>query len=402
MSGSFGLALYLTLTSFGEKPALPGQWNTRPNGPVIWIWCNSANDLAVARTVSGQFKAEDEEATFLITFPSTEGLEPASNEIFLSLPKPGRLLLRSFLDHWMPDVLLWVRGGLDPRALVETDTLGIERILIDAQADAIRPGRGGWIPRLIRPLVTKLDRVFAADEAAKEAAVRATYPADQVEILGPFRDAISILPYSEVSRARLSAALATRPVWCALDVSLEKAPVIAAAHRKVSRRAHRLVLLVAPDAKTNPNQLSEALREAGFDTLLQSESTEPTNATQIVVAQNADEPGLWIRLSPVTFLCGTLDTEPSRHPFEVASLGSALIHGPKTTGYEDAFEQLRSADASVQIQSGDDLAAALDELLAADRSAEITVAAWDVTSKSAAVTTRVAETVRRALEKAGY
>jgi len=402
MSGSFGLAAYLALTSFSEKPALPGQWNERPGGPVIWIWCNSADDLAVARTVSGQFRAEDEEATFLVTFPSTEGLEPASNEIFLSLPKPGRLLLRSFLDHWMPDVLLWVRGGLDPLALIETDTLGIERILIDARAEAIRPVRGGWIPRLIRPLVARLDRIFAADEAARKAVIRATYPVDRVDVLGPFQDAVSILPYSEVARAKLSAALATRPVWCALDVSLDKAPLIAAAHRKVSRRAHRLVLLLAPDAETDAIQLGQRLREAGFDTLLQGEGNEPTNATQILVARSADEPGLWVRLSPVTFLCGTMDNGPSRHPFEIASLGSALIHGPRTDAYADSFEQLTSAGASMQIKSGDALAAALDELLAPDRSAGITVAAWDVTSRSAAVTNRVTETLRRALEKAGY
>ncbi len=402
MSGSFGLAAYLALTSFSEKPALPGQWDERPAGPVIWIWCNSADDLALARTVSGQFRAEHEEATFLITFPSTEGLEAAANEILLSLPKPGRLLLRSFLDHWMPDALLWARGGLDPKALVETDTLGIERILIDARASGIKPHRGGWIPRLIRPLVSKLDLIFAADEAAKTAAVRAGYPADRVEVLGPIQEALAILPYSEVSRAKLSAALATRPVWCALDVSLEKAPMIATAHKRVSRRAHRLVLLLVPDAETDPIQLGEKMREAGFDTLMQTEGKDPTNATQILVAQGAGEPGLWARLSPVTFLCGTLDTGPSRHPFEIASLGSALIHGPRTGDYADAFAQLLSAGASVQIQSDDDLVTALDELLAVDRSAEIVVAAWDVTSKSAAVTNRVTETLRGALEKAGY
>lgn len=402
MSGSFGLATYLALTSFNERPALPGQWEERPAGPVIWIWCNSADDLALARNVSGQFRAEDEEAIFLITLPSTDGIEPASNEILVSLARPGRLLLRSFLDHWLPDALLWVRGRLDPKTLVETDMLGIQRILIDARAGGIKPGRGGWIPRLIRPLISKIDRVFAADDAAKAAAIRAGYPEAQVEVLGPIQDAISILPHSEVSRAKLSAALATRPVWCALDVSMEKAPLIAAAHKRVSRRAHRLVLLLVPDAQTDPTQLGARMREAGFDTLLQSEGNAPTNATQIVVAQGADEPGLWARLSPVTFLCGTLEAGASRHPFEIASLGSALIHGPRQGEYVEAFEQLLSAGASVQIEKEDDLATALDELLAADRSAQVIVAAWDVTSKSAAVANRVSETLRRALEKAGY
>jgi len=358
--------------------------------------------LAVARTVSGQFRAEDEEATFLITLPLINKLEAADNEILVSLARPGRLLLRTFLDHWLPDVLVWVRGELDPKVLVETDTLGIERILIDARASAIRPSRGGWIPRLIRPLITKLDRIFAADDAARYAALRATFPTDRVEVLGPIQDAISILPYSEVSRAKLSSALTARPVWCALDVSLEKAPLIAEAHKKVSRRAHRLVLLLVPSSGTDPRQLAETLRAAGFDALIQGEGKEPTNATQIIVAQGAEELGLWIRLSPITFLCGTLDKGPSRHPFEIASLGSALIHGPRTGGFADAFDELTSAGASIQIQKGDDLASALDELLAADRSAEIVVAAWDVTSKSAAVMNRVIETLRTALERAGY
>lgn len=402
MSGSFGLAAYLALTSFAERPALPGQWDERPSGPVVWVWCNTPDDLAVARTVTGQFRAEDEGATFLITFPSVDGLEAASNEILLPLSRPGRLLLRSFVDHWMPDALVWVRGRLDPMALVETDTLGIERLLIDARAAAIRPSRGRWIPRLTRPLVSRFDRIFAIDEAARKAVIRAACPADRVEVLGPFQDAVAILPYSEVSRARLSAALATRPVWCALDVSAQKAPLIAAAHKRVSRRAHRLVLLLVPDAETDPARIAASLREAGFDTLLHGDGTEPTNATQIIVAPDSGEPGLWIRLSPITFLCGTLGTGPSRHPFEIASLGSALIHGPMTGDFAEAFDQLGAARASVPIPTGDDLVGALDELLAADRSAEIVVAAWDVTSRSAAVTNRVTETLRGALEKAGY
>ncbi|NJN05900.1 MAG: hypothetical protein HC814_05345 [Rhodobacteraceae bacterium] len=103
----------------------------------------------------------------------------------------------------------------------------------------------------------------------------------------------------------------------------------------------------------------------------------------------------------MTFLGGTVGPGPSRHPFEVAALGSALLHGPALAPYEAAFLRLQSVGASRPLRTAGELGAAVVTLLSPDKAALQAHAAWEVISSGSDVVNRVVELMHDTLDKAG-
>lgn len=157
------------------------------------------------------------------------------------------------------------------------------------------------------------------------------------------------------------------------------------------------MLAVQPDGADG---LADGLQAAGWHVALRSAGDDPAPETQIVVADDPDEAGLWYRMAPISFLGGTLSGAGARRsPFEAAALGSAIIHGPLATPYEVAIQRLAKAGATRRVDTTEDLARAVARLLSADVAAGLAAAAWDVVTAGAPVMNRTVELVDALLDR---
>jgi 3-deoxy-D-manno-octulosonic-acid transferase len=94
------------------------------------------------------------------------------------------------------------------------------------------------------------------------------------------------------------------------------------------------------------------------------------------------------RLSPISFVGGSLEPVGGHNPFEPAALGSAILHGPYVTNFVDIYQRLSQAGAARLVSSPASLSVAVHELLNPERAATMANAAWDVCSAGADVTDR--------------
>jgi len=195
--------------------------------------------------------------------------------------------------------------------------------------------------------------------------------------------------------------LTPKPIWFAVDSDLDEADMLATAHQQASRRSHRLLLIVSLRDAEKGDEMAQRLRSRGFLVALRSADEEPDDATQVYVVDTEGELGLWYRLAPITYLGGTLSGGPCRNPYEAATLGSALLHGPDITPYQGQARRLGEANACVALNAPADLGNAVERLLAPDKTALIVHGAWEVTSRGAEVTTRVAEAILAQLDAIG-
>ena len=127
----------------------------------------------------------------------------------------------------------------------------------------------------------------------------------------------------------------------------------------------------------------------------------PDENTQVFVAENPGELGLWYRLAPLSFLGGSLVPGHGGHdPFEAATLGSAILTGP-TSGGIGAYTRLVEAGAARIVRDTDSLAAAVSNLIAPDQAAAMAHAGWDVISAGAALADAVVAELGDLLDKRG-
>ncbi|EET49021.1 3-deoxy-D-manno-octulosonic acid transferase [Thalassobium sp. R2A62] len=395
MTRSLSLAAYKALRRGGKEDATT-EYNARPRGRVIWGHAPTAVDVEVFCHVADRLRDHGADVSLVVTTDAEPMPDPRAVAV---LPTPSETVAsaRHFLSHWAPDMVLWARGGLHPVLLSETDGLDAPRYLIAAQADALENKESRWFPDLGKSLVRRFDRIIAQDAKSVVALKKMGARPWLIDRGGPITPEAAPLQHNEAERADLALVLSGRPVWLAAGVDLSEVDALCHAHRRANTFAHRLLLIVSPAHAEDGIELAVEMGKCGFNASVRSEGADPTEDTQIYVADLPDELGLWYRVAPITYLGGTLGAASRRSPLESAALGSAVVHGPQVKPFEKDFQRLMAANAALSVADTEELAAGIERLLSPDKAAVLAHNAWQVTTAGAEATDQVVDLLKRGL-----
>ncbi|MCE6952455.1 3-deoxy-D-manno-octulosonic acid transferase [Cereibacter sphaeroides] len=394
MANSFGLPLgTASRREAAEGPVRP----PRPLGKLVWLHAPS-RDAARPMAELGRRIILDEGFPVLLTTDA----QVSSGGILIVQPPPAdtQSAVAAFLDHWKPDAAFMSEGELRPTLIHEASARSIPLAMIDGVAPRVLPGRESWWPGQMRSLLSRFRHVFTVDEAAARAFRRAGSPPAITQVAGRLEEGSLALPCTEAERAALARLLATRQVWLAAGLPEAEEAAVIAAHHAALKLAHRLLLIIVPQDPERAGPLATILQEReGWKVARRSADEEPDAETEVFVADGAAELGLWYRLAPVTWLGGSLTAGCIRDPMEAASLGSAIVHGPRSGIHGVTLSRLVAARASMPVNSARGLAEALADLLAPDRVARLAHAGWAVASDGTEVTDRFVALAGRLVDR---
>ncbi len=302
-----------------------------------------------------------------------------------------------FFDHWTPDAAIIVGPPDRPVLIAEAAARGIPMFLAASHRGQIAPG--GRLSLLSASLLEHFTKFLASSAAEAQALRGGNIDQDLVLVTGPLSDTALALPCNQAELDELGTTLAARPVWLAAHVTTSEIAAVEAAQRRTIRAAHRLLLIVVPRTSDAGPEISAALEAQGWRTALRSKGEEPHENIQVYVADTEGEMGLWYRLAPITYLGGTFDRNAEgSDPFEPASLGSAVVHGPDIGKNIHRFTRLKKANATAEVTSQDQLGDTIFNLLAPDKAAMLAHAGWSVTSESAHAVENLAEMINTELD----
>ncbi len=375
----------------------------RPAGPLIWIHFPVYEGPAAILPILTRAQEEIGRLNAIVTFDRIAEGSESSEEIaeFLLRPAPpeNRTEAGQFLKHWRPDILIWVGGPFRPVLLNAVDGNGVPRILVNAKADALTSVTGTWVPGMSRALVGPFRNVLTSDDTAAQRLVRMGIDPASLEVVGTLDDDPEPPTCDDHRRGRLAEILGARPRWMAAQVPLEEIASLIRAHRVAQRRAHRLLLILAPADRQSGIAIRDRLHEDGMRCALRSAGEDPDDDTEIVVADRSEELGLWLRLAPVAYLGGTIAGSRPLHPYHPAALGAAIVHGGRIVAHQRQFDRLASAGATRAVSGAEELGRTVETLLPPNQAARMAHAGWTVIAANAALSNRLTEIIIDVLDE---
>src|SRR5262249_25376665 len=115
-----------------------------------------------------------------------------------------------FLDHWRPDLALWVESELWPNLVLSTRARGIPMVLINARLSARSFERWRRWPGLIGPVLDAFPACFAQDavqaERFRQLGVR------ELAMVGDLKAAAATLPFEPSQLMQLRRQIRSRPL----------------------------------------------------------------------------------------------------------------------------------------------------------------------------------------------
>jgi 3-deoxy-D-manno-octulosonic-acid transferase len=335
----------------------------RPAGQLIWIHGASVGEcMAVLPLIDDLLKTGDR--TVLVTSGTVtsaqlmaERLPPRAFHQFAPLDTPSSV--NRFLDHWRPDVGLFVDSEIWPNTLAAAKVRGIPLALINGRMSARSFAGWRYAPRTAAAILSLYDACLAQDEETAQR-LRAL-GAKNVLIGGSLKADAPPLPADADKLAVLCGAIGARPVFLAASTHAGEDEIILPAHDALRREFPELLTIVAP---RHPERGPEIAMLCGTRTVVRrAEGGEPDGNTAIYIADTIGELGLFYRLGLFALIGGSLIPHGGQNPLEPAHLGCAVLAGPHTANFAQAYNAIFAAQGAGRVATCSEIVALAGRLL---------------------------------------
>jgi 3-deoxy-D-manno-octulosonic-acid transferase len=402
-----GLWLRRRVRQGKEDPARLGERRgraglARPPGRLAWLHVASLGEAASILALIDRLAAAAPDLELLVTSGTLssarllgERLPPRARHQLVPLDRHA--WVAAFLDHWRPDLAVWVESELWPNLIAETARRGVPMALLNARLSARSERRWAHAPAALRRLLAPFRLMLAGDpETAARLARLAGRP---VGCEGNLKEAAAALPADPAALERLRRAIGARPAWLAASTHEGEEAIAAAVDAQLRPDHPALLTIIVPRHAERGAAIAAALAARGVDYARRSQGAVPGAGTRIYLADTMGELGLFYRLARVAFLGKSLAVPGGHNPLEPARLGCAVVSGRRVENFAALYEALAAAGGVSLVADEAGLAPAVGALLADEarrrRQAE---AAAAVAAAGDAVAERVAARLLALLE----
>jgi 3-deoxy-D-manno-octulosonic-acid transferase len=367
-------------------PERRGQTKVRrPGGPLVWIHGASVGEVLLTVPLIDRIRARD--ITVLVTSGTVTSAEVAERRLapgvvhqFAPIDTPQ--FAARFLNHWRPDLALFVESDLWPNLIMAASKRNIPLILVNGRVSERSFNRWRLAPRTIGALLSRFDLCLA--QSAEDAARYARLGAPRVVTTGNLKLDVPAPPADEEKLKALKGAIGSRPVIAAASTHPGEEAAVIDVHRRLMHTFPGLLTVLAPRHPERGQGVAEIARVSGLRSAMRSHGELPDGETAIYIADTLGELGLIYRIAPIVFIGGSLVGHGGQNPIEAAKLGAAILHGPHVWNFAEIYTALDAVGGA--------------ELVTDSSKLTVRIGAW---LKDAETREKVAQTGLRAMDTLG-
>jgi len=369
----------------------------RPEGKVVWMHCASVGESLSVLALIDRILADHPGWSVLMTTGTVTSAKLMADRLpqgamHQYVPVDRVSYVRRFLQHWRPDLALWVESEFWPNLVIETHDQDVPMIVLNGRMS--EKSFKGWQKN--RAMMGRILSAFALvlAQSEKDGERFHTLGAKNVNTVGNLKFAAKPLPVTEAALAELKNVVGTRPVWLASSTHNGEEAICGRVHKMLKASNSSVLTIIVPRHPERGEAVSAELQAHGLNVARRAIGDAITDKTDIYVADTLGELGLFYRLSDIVFMGKTLAGGGGQNPIEPSALSCALIFGKDMSNFQDISSTLMEAGAARWVHDETELYSAV-EILMNDEKARKNAASYALSTARAEA--GVLERVGRAL-----
>ena len=335
----------------------------RPVGLRVWVHGASVGEcVAALPLIEAMLRRQD--CRVLVTSGTVtsarmmrERLPSRALHQFVPVDTPAAT--RRFLDHWRPDIGLFVDSDIWPNLVLGAKARGTRLALVNARMSERSFASWRFAPDTAAALLSAFDLCLAQDDQIADRFRK--LGARDVRAIGSLKADAPPLPADPQKLAALGEAIGNRPVLLAAQTHPGEDETVLPAHDALRRMIPDLLTILVPRHIERGQELVMLCGDRAAKRRALGEL--PGRDTAVYVADTMGELGLFYRLAPFAFVGGSLIRHGGQNPLEPARLGCAVLAGPHTFNFTTAYEAIFAAQQTGLVHSSAEMAGIAGHLL---------------------------------------
>jgi 3-deoxy-D-manno-octulosonic-acid transferase len=339
----------------------------RPDGRLIWCHAASVGEAMSLLTLIDRLRELDSKTLILVTTGTVTSARLLAGRLppwalHQYVPVDRLAYVKKFLDHWRPDLALWIESELWPNMLSELRHRLIPTALINGRMSEKSFRNWYRVRSWAEDILATFSVCLTQTEDAKSRFI--ALGAKSVHCVGNLKYAAKSLPVDERVLENLRHMLAGRAVWLMASTHRGEETLALTIHKKLKDKWPSLLTIIAPRHAVRGNEVAADIQQQGLIMSRRSQDQAITPQTDIYLADTMGELGLLYRLSPLCALGGSFTPVGGHNPIEPAQLSCAIIFGPHMFNFSAIAQEFILQKAAIPLQHENELFYALDRLLA--------------------------------------
>jgi len=361
--------------SISYKEKLAAIEVSREEGFLIWFHVASIGEaMSILPLIESCMEEKKINKILLtsITLSSGKILKKRFNQnvkvIHQFLPLDISVWTNKFLDHWKPNLSIFIDSEIWPNLISQISEKKIPLMLINARITKKSFGRWKLIISFAKKIFEKFDLCIASNKESE----------NFLKILG----AKNIKNYGNLKFSNIKDYLNkkldstflnkinNRKIWCAASTHPTEEIVCAMSHLKIKENYNNVLTIIIPRHIDRVKKINEELINLNLKTVLSSELSQVDTKTDILLVDSYGETLKFYNISKYVFLgkslIESLIKDSGQNPIEPARLGCKILHGPYVSNFTETYDYLKKLGITKEINNSNELSLSLVEELKKD------------------------------------
>ncbi len=339
---------------------------TRPDGKLVWLHGASVGEAISLLPIMEEIQERFPDHSILMTTGTVTSAKLMESRlpkgiIHQFIPVDRLPYVRKFLDHWKPDLAIWLESELWPNLVTETHNRGTNMVLLNGRMSKDSYEKWHRFSGLAKDLLGCFDLCLA--QAEKDRTRYDSLGADPALCLGNIKYGAPDLPADICELKDLEYAIGDRRLWLAASTHPGEEPLIGRVHKELRTHFPKILTIIAPRHPERGDSICQELKDMGLNVCQRSKEDFPGSATDIYIADTLGEMGLLYRLAPLVFMGKSMTPLGGQNPIEPARLDCALLCGPYMTNFPEVMANFEAEDAISIVRDEAEMAQTITDLL---------------------------------------
>jgi len=347
----------------------------RGEGFLIWFHVASVGEaMSILPLIDGCIKEKKINRILItsITLSSGKILEkrfnnnPKINHQFLPLDIIS--LINKFLDHWKPNLSIFIDSEIWPNLILKINEKKIPLLLVNARITKKSFDRWKLVMGFAKKIFGKFDLCIASNNESE----------NFLKILGSkniknygnlkfsnIKNDIKKLDLNFLNKIK------NRKVWCAASTHPSEEIICAEAHLKIKKNYNNILTIIIPRHIDRVKTIKEELSKFNINVLLVTELNNFDDKTDILLVNSYGEALKFYDISKYVFLgkslVQSLIKDSGQNPIEPARLGCKILHGPYVSNFAETYNYLKKLGITKEVNDSNKLSLSLIEELQEDK-----------------------------------
>ena len=326
----------------------------RGSGKLIWFHGSSVGEILSVVPVIKKYENDKSISKILITsstLSSSKVLEKIKfkKTIHQFYPIDHVFFSKKFLNHWKPDVAIFLESEVWPSMFKSIKNENILLILLNARITKKSFDRWNKIKKFSNSIFSLVDKAYSQNLETNYYLKKLNVK--DIKSIGNLKFIEHDMLEINHSDKKLFSQFKKFKTFVAASTHNTEELFAAKTHILLKKKIKNIITIIIPRHIDRVDQIISQISELGLNVVSHKSNKKKLSNIDIYVVDTFGESKKFYKLATTVFLGGSIIKRGGQNPLEPARFGAKILHGPNIDNFKDVYKYLNQLKISSIIKS---------------------------------------------------